>query len=168
VFRRILVAIDGSDAARSAFVFVSDWARQFDAHVWFIQLTDESARRRCDLVTDVGQRGRQLANHFSVSGATRGSRNHQLVSAIAEAVGSFQADVVVLGFDSRRIGQRRFSRSVREQLTAATNVPVMVAPRPITSPPRADVSPPARTAIPLGRASTDAAPAPHRARYAGV
>ena len=36
VFRRIL---DGSDAARAAFVFVSDWARQFDSQVWFVQLT---------------------------------------------------------------------------------------------------------------------------------
>ena len=45
VFRRILVAIDTSAAARAAFVFVGDLARQFDAQVWFIQLTDESSRR---------------------------------------------------------------------------------------------------------------------------
>ena len=69
MFRRILVAIDGSDTARAAFVFVSDWARNFEARVWFIQLTDESSRRRCEIVTDVRRRGRQLANHFSVSGA---------------------------------------------------------------------------------------------------
>ena len=58
MFKRILVALDSSEAARAAFVFVSDWARQFDAQVWFIQLTDESSSRRCEIVTDVSRRGR--------------------------------------------------------------------------------------------------------------
>ena len=49
MFRRILAALDGSDDTRAAFVFVSDWARQFDSQVWFIQLTEESARRRCEI-----------------------------------------------------------------------------------------------------------------------
>src|SRR5580704_4423812 len=94
VFKRILVAMDCSEAARAAFVFVSDWARQFDAQVWFIQLTDESTRRRCEIVTDVDQRGRQLANQFTVRGATRSARNQQLVKGIAEAAQTFQADIV--------------------------------------------------------------------------
>src|ERR1700753_3302476 len=41
VYRKILVALDGSDAARAAFVFASDWARHFDSELWFIQLTQE-------------------------------------------------------------------------------------------------------------------------------
>ena len=108
MFRRILVAMDGSDAARSAFVFVSDWARQFDSQVWFIQLTQESSRRRCEIVTDVGRRGRQLANHFTVSGATRSARNQRLVSGIAEAAETFRADLIVLGFEPGRIAHQRF------------------------------------------------------------
>jgi nucleotide-binding universal stress UspA family protein len=154
VFRRILVAIDGSDAARSAFVFVTDWARQFDAQVWFIQLTEESSTRRCSLVTDVGARGRQLSNHFSVSGVTRKARNQQLVHAIAEAAATFHADLVVLGFDRRRIAHDRLTRSVREQLTEATSVPVMMAPRTIVTVEATEPAP-ARQAIPLGRASGD-------------
>jgi nucleotide-binding universal stress UspA family protein len=154
VFRRILVAIDGSDAARSAFVFVSDWARQFDAQVWFIQLAEESSTRRCSLVTDVSARGRQLSNRFSVSGVTRRARNQQLVSAITEAAEIFHADLVVLGFDRRRIAHDRFTRSVREQLTEATSIPVMMAPRTIVSVEEGE-PPPARQAIPLGRASGD-------------
>ena len=149
MFRRILVAIDGSDAARSAFVFVSDWARQFDAQVWFIQLTEESSGRRCEIVTDVGRRGRQLANHFSVSGATRAARNQRLVSGIAEAARTFRAELIVLGFDPGRISHQRFNRGVREQLTEATDVPVLIAPRraPKVSRP-ADA--PMRLVIPLG------------------
>jgi hypothetical protein len=109
-------------------VFVGDWARHFDAQVWFIQLTDESSRRRCEIVTDVSRHGRRVANQFSVSGATLGARNQQLVSGIAEAARTFDADLIVVGLDRRRAARHRFSSSIREQLTAATNVPVLIAP----------------------------------------
>jgi nucleotide-binding universal stress UspA family protein len=132
LFRRILVALDGSQDARAAFVFVSDWTRNFDARVWFIQLTDESTRRRCEIVTDVGRRGRHVANHFAVSGATRGARDQQLVSGIADAAETFGADLIVVGIDRHRLVRNRFSRDVREQLTAATNLPVLMAPKPST------------------------------------
>ena len=129
MFRKILVALDGSDAARAAFAFASDWARHFDSQLWFIQLTAESHRARRDIVTDVSRRGRQRANQFSVSGATRGQRNQQLVSGIVEAAGTFGADLIIVGLDGRRVGRARFAESVRAQLTAATNVPVLVAPK---------------------------------------
>lgn len=130
MFRRILVVLDGSEDARAAFVFVSDWARTLDARVWFIQLTDESARRRGEIVTDVHRRGRHVVNQFSVSGATRGARDQQLVSGIADAAGTFGADLIVVGIDRHRLNRNRFSRNVREQLTAATDVPVLIAPKP--------------------------------------
>jgi nucleotide-binding universal stress UspA family protein len=129
VFRKILVALDGSDAARAAFVFANEWARHFDSQLWFIQLTEESHRARRDIVTDVGRRGRQRANQFAVSGATRGQRNQQLVSGIAEAAGTFGADMIIVGLDARRLGRARFAESVRAQLMAATSVPVLVAPK---------------------------------------
>jgi len=167
VFRRILVAIDGSDAARSAFVFATDWAQHFDAQVWFIQLTEESSRRRCEIVTDVSRRGRQLANHFSVSGATRGVRNQRLASGIAEAALTFRADLIVLGFDPGRIAHERFARSVREQLTEATDVPVLIAPKRATQP-RQPVDKPVRPPIPLGPAAGRSASRTHEDRLARV
>jgi nucleotide-binding universal stress UspA family protein len=135
VFRRILVAMDESEAARSAFVFVSDWARQFDAKVWFIQLTDEIGWHRCALRTDVSRRGRQLANRFTVSGATKASRNSQLASAIAEAAESFGAEAIVLGFEPTRLANHRHGPSVRERLTTATSIPVIVAPPSVSNHP---------------------------------
>jgi K+-sensing histidine kinase KdpD len=129
VFRKILVALDASEAARAAFVFAGDWAQQFGSQMWFIQLTEESSRRRCEIVTDVGRRGRQMANQFSVSGATRAQRNQQLVHGIAEAVLTSGADLIIVGLDPRRLARSRFTHSVREQLTAATNVPVLIAPK---------------------------------------
>ena len=146
MFKRILVAMDSSDAARAAFVFAGDWARQFDAQVWFIQLTDESARRRCGIVSDVEQRGRQLANQFTVRGATRSDRNQQLVNSIAEAAQTFRADLVVVGIDRHRL-----ARGVREQLTQATNVPVLIPANIAARLTRAAVRP-ALPAIALGPA----------------
>ena len=103
--------------------------RQFGAAVWFIQLTDESTTRHGETVTDVPLRGRKLANTFTVSGPTRAIRDWQVVSGIAEAVDTFRADLVVLGFGRRRVGRHRSSNSIREQLSVLTDVPVMVAPR---------------------------------------
>jgi nucleotide-binding universal stress UspA family protein len=129
VYRKILVALDGSDAARAAFVFASDWARHFGAELWFIQLTEESHGPRREIVTDVSRRGRQAANHFAVSGVTRGRRNQQLVRGIAEAASTFGADMIIVGLEGRRLGRARFAESVRERLMAATNVPVLIAPK---------------------------------------
>lgn len=129
MFRRIIVAMDSSEAARSAFVFVSEWARRFDAKVWFIQLAEESQQRRCGVVTDVKHRGRRVANTFSVSGATQRARTRQVVSAIADAAATHRADLLVVGFDRQRMNQGCFSRSLRDQLYEATSIPVLVAPR---------------------------------------
>jgi nucleotide-binding universal stress UspA family protein len=148
VFRRILVALDGSEDARAAFVFVSEWARHFDAKVWFIQLADESSRRRCEIVTDVQRRGRQMANQFTVSGATRAVRNQQLVTGISEAAQAFGADLIVVGLDRHRLARNGLSRNVREQLTAATDVPVLIAPKPTAV--RVPAAPRREEAIALG------------------
>jgi nucleotide-binding universal stress UspA family protein len=148
VYRKILVALDASDAARAAFVFANDWARHFDSELWFIQLTEESHGPRRDIVTDVSRRGRQRANHFAVSGVTRGQRNQQLVSGIAEAASTFGADMIIVGLEGRRLGRARFAETVRQQLTAATNVPVLVAPKHCVA--RVPAAERHGSAIPLG------------------
>jgi hypothetical protein len=120
--------MDSSEAAQSAFVFVTDWARSFDAEVWFIQLAAESPQRHCGVATDVQHRGRRTANSFTVSGATRRARTRQLVHTVAEAAATYRADVLVLGFDSHRMTQGSLTRTLREQLYEETNIPVLVAP----------------------------------------
>jgi len=91
-----------------------------------------------------------MANQFTVSGATRGARNQRLVSGISEAAVTFGADLIVVGLDRHRLAHNRLSRNVREQLTAATNIPVLMAPK------RGVVRAPAgirrERAIPLGPA----------------
>jgi hypothetical protein len=68
------------------------------------------------------------------------------VNSIAEAAQTFRADLVVVGIDRRRL-----ARGVREQLTQATNVPVLIPSNPEARSTRAAVGP-ALPAIPLGPA----------------
>ncbi len=68
------------------------------------------------------------ANHVVVRGPTQGARNRQLVHGIADAAAAFEADVIVLGFDERRLACRRWAPSLREQITRAVNLPLLVAP----------------------------------------
>jgi hypothetical protein len=121
--------MDGSEAAQSAFVYVTQWARSFDAKVWFIQLAAESSERHGGVVTDVAHRGRRTANTFTISGATRRARTRQLVSTVADAAETYRADLLVVGFDRQRMNQGSLSGSLRDQLYEATNIPVIVAPR---------------------------------------
>jgi len=142
--RRVLVAIDGSDSARAAFVFITDWAREVDARAWFIQLTKESSRCRRTLSTDVHRRGRRLANSFTVSGATLSARNKQVASAITDAAHTYRADLIVLGFDPRRMANHGRTAGLLDLVSQATELPVLVAPhsyKPASAPrPSADVS----------------------------
>jgi nucleotide-binding universal stress UspA family protein len=129
MFRRILVVLDDSEAARSAFVFATDWVRRLDAEVWFIVLTDETSRRKCEVVSDVRHCGRLPSNSFAISGATRRARNVQLASGIAKAARAYRADLIVLGLDPRRMTRQRFTKGVRELLAEATDLPMLIAPQ---------------------------------------
>lgn len=57
-----------------------------------------------------------------------GARNGDVVREIARAADAFGADVIVLGFDHRRLARHRLSHSLRERLTRATELPVLVVP----------------------------------------
>ena len=130
VFHRILVASEGEEAAGSASALVAELAYPSGARVRFIDLTEESAWRRRGPVADMAGGRLPPSNHVTVRGATRGARNKQLVSEIADEALIFRADLIVLGFDRRRLAGHGPSRSVRDRLTEATDIPVMIAPRP--------------------------------------
>jgi nucleotide-binding universal stress UspA family protein len=51
-----------------------------------------------------------------------------VVREVADAVADFGADVIVLGCDRRRLARHRLAHSLREQLTRATDLPVLVVP----------------------------------------
>ncbi|HEY1651943.1 MAG TPA: universal stress protein [Acidimicrobiales bacterium] len=128
-FRRMLVAIDGdSDAARRASDLAGEWAGRHGADTWFVQLTEERRQQRSACETDADPVHTDPATHVVVSGPTLGARNRQLVHGIAEAAAAFEADVIVLGFDRRRLASHRLAPSLREQIIRAVDLPVLVAP----------------------------------------
>jgi nucleotide-binding universal stress UspA family protein len=127
-FQRMLVAIDASDAAQGAIDLAYEWTAEHGADVWFVQLTEERRQRRSECESDVDPMTVRTANHVAVRGPTLGARNRQLVQGIADAAAAFQADVIVLGFDGRRLAGHRWAPSLREQITRAVNLPVLVAP----------------------------------------
>jgi nucleotide-binding universal stress UspA family protein len=127
-FSRMLVAIDGSEAAQGAIDLAREWAGQHGSDVRFVQLTEESRQNRSACESDVDPMTVEPANHVVVHGPTQGARNRQLVHGIADAAAAFEADVIVLGFDHRRLASHRLAPSLREQVTRAVDLPVLVAP----------------------------------------
>jgi nucleotide-binding universal stress UspA family protein len=127
-FRRLLVAIDSSSAAQGAFDLACQWVGQHGADVWFLQLTEEHRQRRGAFETDVDPVAVQPANHVVVNGPTQGARSRQLAHGIAEAAAAFHADVIVVGIDHERLTGHRLAPSLRDQITRATALPVLMAP----------------------------------------
>jgi nucleotide-binding universal stress UspA family protein len=159
-FRRLLVAIDGTDAARGALDLAAEWAGQQGADVSVLTLVEPPRHGTAVAVHDAGVTGRAAAR-VEAHGSTRRARNRQLARAIAEAATAFGADVILVGVDHRRLASHRMAPSLREQLTRVTALPVLVAPTlPVDG-----------AAEPRGRRSlghvTEAAHVPAR-RYAGV
>ena len=111
-FHRLLVAVDGTEAAGGADGVAREWAERFGAAVERIELS--------------------------------GARNAEVVRQVADAAAAFGADVIVLGCDHRRLARHRLSHSLRERLTRATDLPVLVVPG-ASSPARFRVVGPARS-----------------------
>jgi nucleotide-binding universal stress UspA family protein len=155
-FRRLLVAIDGSDAARGALDLATQWSGLQGADVSVLEFVEAPRHGTAVASHDAGAAGR-----VEVHGSTRRARNRQLARAIAEAATAFGADVILVGVDHRRLASHRMAPSLREQLTRVTALPVLVAP---TLPTDGRAEPRAHQA--LGHV-TEAAPAPARP-YAGV
>jgi nucleotide-binding universal stress UspA family protein len=95
-FQRLLVAVDGTDAAAGAEGVAREWAQKFGGVVRQTELS--------------------------------GARNEAVVREVANAAVAFGADVIVLGCDRRRLARHRLGHSLREALTRATDLPVLVVP----------------------------------------
>lgn len=130
--RRMLVAIDESPAAKGALDLAAEWASGHEAEVRFVRVAEERRHRQSDREAHVRQPAVHPEIHLVVSGSTLGARNRQLVHGIAEAARDFGADVIVLGFDRPRLAGHRLARSLREQVMRVSELPVLVAPKPLT------------------------------------
>ena len=125
VFHRLLVVVDGSQAAEGAREFARDWVRTFGAETRFVTLEERPARFRDGGVPLAGTDG---SARLTADAHTRGARNRALVRDIAAAAEDFGADLIVLGCDHRRLARHLVGASLRERLARATELPVVVAP----------------------------------------
>ncbi|HEY6473700.1 MAG TPA: universal stress protein [Acidimicrobiales bacterium] len=158
-FRRLLVAIDGSDAGRGALDLAAHWSGLQGADVSVLELVEHARPATAVASHGAGTTGRG-AQRVEAHGSTRSARNRQLARAIAEEATAFGADVILVGVDHRRLASHRMAPSLREKLTRVTALPVLVAP---TLPADGAPEPGARQA----HGDAEAAHAPARP-YAGV
>jgi nucleotide-binding universal stress UspA family protein len=135
-FRRMLVAIDESEAAEAAIGLVAEWVDGPGADVHFVQVIEARTHRRSSVGSDGDATAAEPSHRLVAQAPTQGARNRQLVQGIADAAKAFGADVVVLGVDRPRLAGHRLAPSLREQLMRATDLPVLVAPRPRSDGPR--------------------------------
>lgn len=128
-FRRLLVAVDGSPAARGASDLATQWATQYGADLKVLALVEPSRHGHAEPAPEPDRVvAGQPAACVEVSGSTRSARNRELARAIAEAGAAFGADVILVGIDHRRLARHRMAPSLREQLARVSPLPVLVAP----------------------------------------
>ena len=162
----VLVVSDGSgtDASgahtRAAFAVAHEWTAAFGADVCAMEVSEQRDRRpqRAGL-GGAGEPSSAVAPpvgtpRVEVHGWTLGARTRRLASAISAAAETCGADVIVLGMGRRRMARRHLAPSLRDRLTGATALPVLVAPS-------------TAAAAPAGGMPTTRA-AEHAVRYAHV
>jgi nucleotide-binding universal stress UspA family protein len=126
VFHRLLVVLDGSEAAGGARELAHDWAGSFGAETRFVTIEERPARRAPGGAAPGA--GADASARLTAGDHTLHARNRTLVAGIAAAVEDFGADLIVLGCDHRRLAKHRVGASLRERLARATELPVIVAP----------------------------------------
>ncbi len=139
MFRRVLLAVDGTKSGDVAVDFASAMARDLGATVRVVHVNErivggrgvayESESEAKEIVdravaalrgAGVGADGvHYLANCFTV-----GER-------IADAAGDCGADAIVFGSRRRRRWSRLRGAGLRERVTALTGLPVLTAPAPL-------------------------------------
>ncbi len=144
MFSRIVVATDGTESGEAAVSFATALAQEHSATVRVVHVNEllvggrgvaaESELEAMDIVDRAVARLRgagvdadgvhYLANCFTVA------------DRIATAAHGWGADVIVFGSKRRRRFARFGGSGLRERVTAATGLPTLTAPAPLTVPKR--------------------------------
>jgi nucleotide-binding universal stress UspA family protein len=135
-FERILLATDGSEAARAAIdatvaIAKSPTATVKVAHVWNLEVHhrhghwDIEVRSEAEKLIDVSVERLLHAGVIAEREIIRADSNH-VASAIAFAAKDFQADLVVIGSRGLSDWQSLTQHSVSHQLLSAVDCPVLI------------------------------------------
>jgi nucleotide-binding universal stress UspA family protein len=139
MFRRILLAVDGTSSSEMAISFATALAEQCSAAVHVLHVnehlvggrgltvrtSDEAAQLVADAAVQLQSAG------IEVSGAVCVSSYREVARRIAEIAEGCSADVILLGSSRRRHLERMFSRRVRARTLRLSSLPVLTAPSPL-------------------------------------
>ncbi len=142
MYKRILVAVDGSSTSNRGLLVALQLARETNASVRLVHVADELANlahlesdsrlreRVREQGMDILARALAIADSAEVPAETRllESRDRRLGEVIADAAGEWNADLVVLGTHGRHGVQRALLGSGAEQILRASPVPVLLVP----------------------------------------
>ena len=139
MFERLVLAIDGSPAGGVGLSFVTAVARTHRSAVHVVHanlvviagrgVTAESGEYASRVVSDaVDQLG---ASGLEATGELVTVPYFHLGPRVAEVADRFGADAIVLGSHRLRGPGRLFGHGMRERITRATPLPVLVAPVPL-------------------------------------
>ncbi|MFZ0172382.1 MAG: universal stress protein [Acidimicrobiales bacterium] len=134
--KRVLVAVDRFDTQGSAAKLGAALAREHDAEVRVVHVTERQVSGRARFELETPEEARQLVEDavseikrqgVEASGhVVRAILGHAAQAILAEAA-NFGADEIVIG--AKRSGSI-FGRRTRERLFRHSSLPVVVAPRP--------------------------------------
>jgi len=142
MYKRILVAVDGSSTSNRGLLVALQLAREMNASVRLVHVSDELANlahsesdshlreRAREQGMDILARSLAIADSAEVPAETRllEGRDRRLGEVIADAAGDWKADLVVLGTHGRHGLQRALLGSGAEQILREAPVPVLLVP----------------------------------------
>jgi nucleotide-binding universal stress UspA family protein len=139
MFKRILVAVDGSDTSNQALLAALELARDRQSHVRLLHVLDElssvhgyrySAQLR-EMAQEAGQTvlddARAIAAHGGIEADTQlvDAPGQRLGDVVADAARAWAADLVVVGTHGRRGVGRVLLGSGAEEVVRMAAVPVL-------------------------------------------
>lgn len=126
--RHVLLATDGSAAARFATTIVGSWPLFKDSGVLLVGVGDEPPRDPSVVLTEamgeLAVQGRRVRTE---------SRTGEVATQIVAAARDWPADIVVLGANSRPLLQRLFLGTVARRVLDGVTCSVLIARQPPTS-----------------------------------
>ncbi|MDH5233257.1 MAG: universal stress protein [Gammaproteobacteria bacterium] len=138
MYKKIMVAVDGSDAAKRALMEAENIAKTYDAALCIVHSinlsvgVDIEAERKAG--AEILEQAKTLVNTSNTE-----TRNLQaktefglngVVEAVAAAVVDWKADLLVVGTANRRGLERFFVGSVAEQLITKVNSSILLVRPP--------------------------------------
>ncbi len=139
MFRRVLLAIDGTESGDVAADFASAMARDLGATVRVVHVNERIVGGR-GVAYESESEAKEIVDRVvaALRGAGVGADGvHYLANCftvgerIADAAGDWGADAIIFGSRRRRRWSRLGGAGLRERVTALTGLPVLTAPAPL-------------------------------------